>query len=128
MADLLSEVFGASDPNYIYQCFATRVVDGDACDVSIALGFDCFVNGRVRLMGIDTSEPRTRNKKEKVLGITFKARLKELLKVADDIPGKRGKLPVRYRHFLRQGRYILQTCLSFIRPNSWVFLVAEPKK
>ena len=94
MADLLSEVFGASDPNYIYQCFATRVVDGDACDVSIALGFDCFVNGRVRLMGIDTSEPRTRNKKEKVLGITFKARLKELLKVADDIPGRRGKLPI----------------------------------
>ena len=93
MADLLSEVLGVSDPNYIYQCFATRVVNGDAF-VNIALGRDCFVNGRVRLMGIDTSEPRTRNKKEKVLGITFKARLKELLKVADDIPGKRGKLPI----------------------------------
>ena len=94
MADLLSEVFGASDPNYIYQCFATRDINDDSFDINISLGFDCFSNGRVRLMGIDTSEPRTRNKKEKVLGITFKARLKELLKVADDIPGRRGKLPI----------------------------------
>ena len=82
------------EPNYVYRCIVTRVVDGDTCDVSIDLGFDCWIKDRVRLMGIDTPESRTRNKKEKALGLASKARLKELVKGAEDIPGKRGKKQV----------------------------------
>jgi micrococcal nuclease len=103
MADLLSKVFAPTEPNYVYRCIVTRVVDGDTCDVSIDLGFDCWIKDRVRLMGIDTPESRTRNKKEKALGLASKARLKELLKVADDIPGKRGKKQV-YLQTAKEGK------------------------
>jgi len=68
------------EPNYVYRCTVTRVVDGDTVDVNIDLGFNMVNVDRVRLLGIDTPESRTRNKKEKFLGLASKARLKELLK------------------------------------------------
>ena len=66
-------------PNYIYRVIVTRVVDGDTVDVDIDLGFNEYKKDRVRLMGIDTPESRTRNLKEKALGLQSKARLKELI-------------------------------------------------
>jgi micrococcal nuclease len=66
-------------PNYIYRCIVTRVVDGDTVDAEIDLGFNMVHKDRIRLMGIDTPESRTRNKKEKMLGLASKARLKEIL-------------------------------------------------
>jgi len=63
-----------------YMVKVTRVVDGDTIDVSVDLGFDIWHNARVRMMGIDTPESRTRNLEEKALGLASKARLKELLK------------------------------------------------
>ena len=63
-----------------YFCKIQRVVDGDTVDVSVDLGFDIWHNARVRMMGIDTPESRTRNLEEKALGLASKARLKELLK------------------------------------------------
>ena len=79
------------EPNYIYRCTVTRVVDGDTVDADIDLGFNLFTKDRIRLMGMDTPESRTRNLKEKSLGLASKARLKELLKAAAPIKGKRGK-------------------------------------
>jgi micrococcal nuclease len=66
---------------YEYKCKVTRVVDGDTVDVVLDLGFSINYNDRVRLMGIDTPESRTRNLKEKALGLASKARLKELCTV-----------------------------------------------
>jgi len=63
-----------------YKCKVQRVVDGDTIDVNIDLGFDISHSARVRMMGIDTPESRTRNLEEKALGLASKARLKELLK------------------------------------------------
>jgi micrococcal nuclease len=63
-----------------YFCKVTRVVDGDTIDVNIDLGFQIWHKARVRMLGIDTPESRTRNLKEKALGLASKARLKELLK------------------------------------------------
>ena len=63
---------------YEYRCKVTRVVDGDTVDVVLDLGFSIDYRDRVRLMGIDTPESRTRNLKEKGLGLASKARLKEL--------------------------------------------------
>jgi micrococcal nuclease len=63
-----------------YYCKITRVVDGDTVDVNIDLGFDIFHSARVRMLGIDTPESRTRNLAEKALGLASKARLKEILK------------------------------------------------
>ena len=62
-----------------YFCKVTRVVDGDTIDVEVDLGFDILHKARVRMMGIDTPESRTRNLEEKALGLASKARLKELL-------------------------------------------------
>jgi micrococcal nuclease len=56
-----------------------RVVDCDTIDVDIDLGFDISFTSRVRLAGIDTPESRTTDKREKVLGLEVKQRLKELL-------------------------------------------------
>ena len=63
-----------------YRCKVTRVVDGDTIDVNLDLGFSIWHQARVRMLGIDTPESRTRNLEEKALGLASKARLKELLK------------------------------------------------
>ena len=47
---------------YRYKVDVTRVVDGDTVDVDIDLGFGMtYKKQRVRMMGIDTTESRTRN-------------------------------------------------------------------
>ena len=65
---------------YEYKVKITRVVDGDTVDAEVDLGFDTFIKDRIRLIGLDTPESRTRNKKEKALGLAAKAYLKELLR------------------------------------------------
>ena len=51
---------------YEYRCKVIKVIDGDTVDVDIDLGFDIIIKGeRVRIMGIDTPESRTRDKVEK---------------------------------------------------------------
>ena len=51
---------------YEYRCNVTRVIDGDTVDVDIDLGFGIWLRGeRVRIMGIDTPESRTRDLVEK---------------------------------------------------------------
>jgi len=65
---------------WTYRCKLRKVVDGDTVDVDIDLGFGIWqMNERVRIMGIDTPESRTRNKIEKKFGLAAKARLKSLL-------------------------------------------------
>ena len=67
---------------YEYKCKILRVVDGDTVDIDIDLGFGIWMHKeRVRMMGIDTPESRTRDKVEKAFGLASKARLKELLPV-----------------------------------------------
>jgi micrococcal nuclease len=90
-------------PNYVYRCVVTRVVDGDTVDADIDLGFNMVYKERIRLMGIDTPESRTRNKKEKALGLASKNRIKEILKGAGDIEGKRGKKAV-YLETSKEGK------------------------
>ena len=66
---------------YEYRVKVVKVVDGDTVDVDIDLGFGVWLRDeRVRIMGIDTPESRTRDKVEKVFGLAAKKRLKELLK------------------------------------------------
>ena len=68
------------DP-YIYKCKLVRVIDADTVDCDIDLGFKVrLVKQRIRFMGIDTPESRTRNLEEKALGLAAKARTKELVK------------------------------------------------
>jgi micrococcal nuclease len=62
-----------------YQCELIKVVDGDTIDCYIDLGFNLKTKKRIRYMGIDTWESRTRDLEEKAKGLLSKARNKELL-------------------------------------------------
>ena len=62
-----------------YQCELIKVLDGDTIDCWIDLGFDLKIKKRIRYMGIDTWESRTRDLDEKKKGLAAKARNKELL-------------------------------------------------
>ena len=62
-----------------YQAELIKVLDGDTIDCWIDLGFDLKIKKRVRYMGIDTWESRTRDLEEKAKGLLAKARNKELL-------------------------------------------------
>jgi len=89
---------------YEYKTKLVKVVDGDTVDVDIDLGFGVWLKKeRVRIMGIDTPESRTRDKVEKVFGKAASKRLKELLgpnpvlqtKIArdgEDMKGKFGRI------------------------------------
>ena len=57
---------------YQYRGRLERVVDGDTVDCILDLGFDITIRERVRLAGIDTPETRTRDLKEKELGLAAK--------------------------------------------------------
>ena len=62
---------------YIYDVVAvTKIVDGDTLDCVFDLGFDVMFKSRVRLLGIDTPESRTRDLNEKVYGLISKKHLK----------------------------------------------------
>ena len=68
------------------------VVDGDTIDVLIDLGFDILFSSRVRLAGIDTPESRTKDLKEKALGLESKEYLKKALKDAKSVVIKTEKM------------------------------------
>lgn len=69
-----------------------NVVDGDTIDVLIDLGFDILFASRVRLAGIDTPESRTKDLKEKALGLESKEYLKKTLKDANSVVIKTEKM------------------------------------
>ena len=89
---------------YEYRVNVVKIVDGDTVDVDIDLGFGVWLKDeRVRMMGIDTPESRTRDKVEKQFGLAAKARLKSLLgktavlktqvsKDGEDMKGKFGRI------------------------------------
>jgi micrococcal nuclease len=87
---------------YKYNVKIKKVIDGDTVDVDIDLGFGVWLHKeRVRIMGIDTPESRTRDKVEKLFGLASKEKLKELLPLSSmqvlvveeyDAKGKFGRI------------------------------------
>ena len=67
-----------------YQCELIKVVDGDTIDCFIDLGFKLKTKKRIRYMGIDTWESRTRDLEEKKKGLEAKAFTKHLLQDSDE--------------------------------------------
>ena len=56
-----------------YNFKLVKVVDGDTVDIDIDLGFGVWLKDqRIRLMGIDTPESRTRDDEEKKFGLLAK--------------------------------------------------------
>ena len=87
-----------------YDVRVVKIVDGDTVDVDIDLGFGVtLTDERVRIMGIDTPESRTRDKVEDLFGEAAKERLKVLMKdggklittedrKGEDMKGKFGRI------------------------------------
>jgi micrococcal nuclease len=70
---------------YTYKICLLKVVDGDTIDAEIDLGFDVKVKKRVRFMGVNAPESRTRDLEEKARGLAAKDRLKSILEGANTI-------------------------------------------
>ena len=69
---------------YRYKVSVVKVVDGDTVDVDIDLGFGMsYKKQRVRMLGIDTPESRTRDLVEKKFGKASKKHLKNILEQGD---------------------------------------------
>ena len=68
---------------YEYVAKLDRVVDGDTCDAMIDLGFNTWVKKRIRFMGGDCWESRTRDLDEKKKGLAAKEYVKDLLENSD---------------------------------------------
>ena len=70
--------------SFEYNGTLVKVLDGDTIDCFIDLGFDLKIKKRIRYMGIDTWESRTRDLAEKEKGLAAKAYVKDLLENSDD--------------------------------------------
>jgi len=84
---------------YEYRISLDRVVDGDTIDCYIDLGFGVSVFKRIRLIGINAPETRTKDKEEKLLGIITKEWLEDrlanmdiVIKTFKDSTGKYGRV------------------------------------
>ena len=108
---------------YEYRCKILRVVDGDTVDVDIDLGFGMWMHkDRVRMMGIDTPESRTRDKVEKKFGLASKQFVKDMMPVGSkqvlktqiDRSGedKKGKFGRILGDFLIDGKKLTETMIK----------------
>ena len=88
---------------YIYRAKLDRVVDGDTVDALIDVGFDIWFKKRIRFMGLDTWESRTRDLEEKKLGKLAKERTRQLL---EDISSKSGYFRLKSHGLGKYGRVL----------------------
>jgi micrococcal nuclease len=70
---------------YTYKMSPLKVVDGDTIDAEIDLGFDIKVKKRIRFMGVNAPESRTKDLEEKARGLAAKDRVKALLDGCENI-------------------------------------------
>ena len=72
---------------YIYKAKLDRVVDGDTVDALIDVGFNIWFKKRIRFVGVDTWESRTRDLEEKKKGKLAAERTRQLLEEVSSKPG-----------------------------------------
>ena len=88
---------------FIYRAKLDRVVDGDTVDALIDVGFDIWFKKRIRFMGLDTWESRTRDLEEKKLGKLAKERTRQLL---EDVSSKSGYFRLKSHGLGKYGRVL----------------------
>ena len=99
---------------YKYNAKLDRVVDGDTVDALVDLGFNTWKKIRIRMVGMNAPESRTRDLEEKARGIAAKIRLEELLEEGTFIlesqgVGKYGRcLGILYVNDINVNRTLIQ--------------------
>ena len=101
---------------YIYRAKLDRVVDGDTVDALIDVGFDIWFKKRIRFVGVDTWESRTRNLEEKALGLKAKARTKELL---EKVSSKSGYFRIKSYGLGKYGRVLADVFIMDKDGKQW---------
>jgi|TARA_R110000824_G_scaffold124996_5_gene283861 micrococcal nuclease len=84
-----------------YKASVNRVVDGDTIDVTLDLGFDIQLKGRVRFAGVNAPESRTKDAVEKQAGLAAKRYVEDwisalesnvIIETSLDATGKYGRI------------------------------------
>tara|TARA_R110002167_G_scaffold281137_1_gene486570 strand:- start:57 stop:446 length:390 start_codon:yes stop_codon:yes gene_type:complete len=88
---------------YIYRAKLVKIVDGDTIDALIDVGFDIWFKKRIRYMGIDTWESRTRDLDEKKKGMAAKERNRQLL---EEVSNKSGYFRLKSHGLGKYGRVL----------------------
>tara|TARA_R110002051_G_scaffold322768_1_gene414093 strand:+ start:658 stop:1077 length:420 start_codon:yes stop_codon:yes gene_type:complete len=88
---------------YIYRAKLVKIIDGDTVDALIDVGFDIWFKKRIRYMGIDTWESRTRDLEEKKKGLAAKERNRELL---ENVSAKSGYFRLKSHGVGKYGRVL----------------------
>ena len=101
---------------YIYRAKLDRVVDGDTVDALIDVGFDIWFKKRIRFMGLDTWESRTRDLEEKKLGKLAKERTRQLL---EDVSNKSGYFRLKSHGLGKYGRVLGELFIMDKDGNQW---------
>ena len=101
---------------YIYRAKLDRVVDGDTVDALIDVGFDIWFKKRIRFMGLDTWESRTRDLEEKKKGLAAKARTKELL---EKVSSKSGYFRLKSHGLGKYGRVLGELFIMDKEGKQW---------
>ena len=82
-----------------------RVIDGDTIEAAIFLGFNISIKKKIRIIGIDAPEIRSRNEATRQAAFAAKKRLEELFPTKDLIIESKG--------FDKYGR-----CLAVVHTDS----------
>jgi len=82
-----------------------RVIDGDTIEAAIFLGFNISIKKKIRIIGIDAPEIRSRNETTRQAAFAAKKRLEELFPTKDLIIESKG--------FDKYGR-----CLAVVHTDS----------
>jgi micrococcal nuclease len=101
---------------YIYRAKLDRVVDGDTVDALIDVGFDIWFKKRIRFMGLDTWESRTRDLEEKKLGKLAKERTRQLL---EDVSSKSGYFRLKSHGLGKYGRVLGELFIMDVDGKQW---------
>ena len=111
-----------------YKSIILKWIDGDTVDVDIDLGFDCWLHGqRIRLVGVDTPESRTRDLEEKKYGLLAKSFVQSFAPVGSEVvlkTTKKGKYG-RYLGDIKSGRKWI--CSELIKAHHAVEYYGQSK-
>jgi micrococcal nuclease len=101
---------------YIYRAKLDRVVDGDTVDALIDVGFDIWFKKRIRFVGVDTWESRTRDLEEKKLGKLAAERTRQLL---EDVSSKKGYFRLKSHGLGKYGRVLGELFVMDSEGKQW---------
>ena len=101
---------------YIYRAKLDRVVDGDTVDALIDVGFDIWFKKRIRFMGLDTWESRTKDLEEKKKGKLAKERTRQLL---EEVSSKPGYFRIKSHGLGKYGRVLGEIFIMDVNGKQW---------